>query len=322
MGAEAKPGPSQKARAWRAPPLRRLLVFDVLARTRSLRAAALELDLTPERLRRRISELEAEIGTPLIRCEGDTVLLSTNGQNFFSAIGPEIAAINRIWRESRTADSRSLVVSASPINMSMWLGPRLARWTAERPRFRVLTAGRGSGHGFGAEGEDVVFTPAPFSTDPREVAHVVTAHMVCVGAGTHSGERSAGLPARVKLLDPARGPANKSIWDLWFRSRGVERLATQEILPTDDLLVRQCAILGQGVALLSLASVRDDLADGRLRILDNRTLRFRYYLRWRPELAPSPALQSLLDFLLEEGRRHEAEETGLLSAYALDGGSG
>ncbi len=120
MGAEAKPGPSQKARAWRAPPLRRLLVFDVLARTRSLRAAALELDLTPERLRRRISELEAEIGTPLIRFEGDTVLLSTNGQNFFSAIGPEIAAINRIWRESRTAEAAAeLSLSQSAVSQTL-----------------------------------------------------------------------------------------------------------------------------------------------------------------------------------------------------------
>jgi DNA-binding transcriptional LysR family regulator len=300
--------------------LRRLLVFEALARTRSLQAAGRELDLTPERMRRRISELEAELENALIRFEGDMVHLSARGQTYFSAIGGEVAAIDRIWREYNAAQSRSLVVSASPITMSMWLGPRLARWTAERPQFRVLTVGRGSGYGFGAEGEDVVFTPAPFSKDPREVFHVVTAHMICVGSRAYACERSAGLPECIKLLDPARGPANKSIWDLWFRARGVERLATQEILPTDDLLVRQRAILGHGAAIMPLAPSRGDLAAGDLQILDKRTLQFRYYLRWRPEVGPSPALRSLREFLVEEARLHEAEDRELIATYNLDGG--
>lgn len=306
------PPPAERERT-RPPPFRLLQVFAALARLGSVRMAAAALDCAPERVRRRLAELELDLKAPLARIEGDAARLTETGAALYAAIAPELAQIERGWRELTLAAPTPLVVAASPITMSLWLAPRLAAWSAARPDVEVRTVTRGSAQGFGRDGEDVVFTPAPFSKDPREVAHIVSSWNVCLGA--HPVDLDADLPEEARLLDPARGPANRSIWDLWFKARGRERGPGQVIVPTDDLLIRQRAILGQGLTMLGITAAKDDLAAGRLHLQHRFAFRFRYYLRWRPEISASPTLHAFREYLREEGRAQEAEEEKLLARY-------
>ena len=78
--------------------------------------------------------------------------------------------------------------------------------------------------------------------------------------------------------------------------------ATRGIYFNQMSMAISAAAQGQGVALASFAIAADDLASGRLVAPFATTVRtpFGYYFLCRPEVAETPRIRALRDFLVEE----------------------
>ena len=79
--------------ARRIPPLNPLHVFEVVARTLNLTAAARELHVTQSAVSRQVGALESYLGVELFRRERHGVVLTRAGQTYAEQIGPAFDAI-------------------------------------------------------------------------------------------------------------------------------------------------------------------------------------------------------------------------------------
>jgi LysR family glycine cleavage system transcriptional activator len=92
-------------------------------------------------------------------------------------------------------------------------------------------------------------------------------------------------------------------WSDWLKAAGAGEVeATRGVYFNQMSMAISAAAQGQGVALASLAIAADDLASGRLVAPFATTVRtpFGYYFLCRPEVADTPRIRALRDFLVEE----------------------
>lgn len=127
----------------RLPPLNPLRAFEAAARNRSLTKAARELSVTHGAVSHQIRALEAALEVDLFRRQGRRLELTEHGAELLPAVTTafdEIAAAAA--RMTRPATSGSLSISCVPALLSLWLVPRLTRFTARFPQVRLsLRAG-------------------------------------------------------------------------------------------------------------------------------------------------------------------------------------
>ena len=134
-------------------PLRAIVVFDVVARCRSLAKAAAELHVTPSAVSQQIQALELHLGTTLLAKAGRGVALTEAGERYFEMIADEVQRITEATQNIRGFRSRSvLTVRTSPTLGSKWLLPRLQRIYRCQPRHRAAAECHHRGHRFQPRG--------------------------------------------------------------------------------------------------------------------------------------------------------------------------
>lgn len=250
----------------RLPSLSALRAFEVAARLGSAKRAAGELSVTPAAISHQVRQLEDELGLALFVRRPRQLLLTPQGQelqrSLTAAFGTMAAAVERI----RAPQRRSLTLSATPAVASRWLVPRLPQLREACPgldlRIHVshepvtldgieadLAIRYGSGHWPGLLAHklfDNVFAPvcSPMLAlrEPHELPRHTLLHFAPPGA-------------RSTPID----------WPAWQRRAKVADLDA-EIGPvfSDETHTISAALAGQGVALMSLALVADELSAGSL----------------------------------------------------------
>lgn len=250
----------------RLPSLSALRAFEAAARLGGAKRAAGELSMTPAAISHQVRQLEDELGLALFVRRPRQLLVTPQGQELqrglTGAFGAMVAAVDRV----RAPQRRSLTLSATPAVASRWLLPRLPQLREACPgldlRIHVshepvaldgveadVAIRYGSGHWPGLLAHklfDNVFAPvcSPMLAlrDPRDLPRHTLLHFVPPGA------RSAPVD-----------------WPAWQRRAQVEGLDA-DIGPmfSDETHVISAALGGQGVALMSLALVVDELRAGSL----------------------------------------------------------
>ena len=115
-------------------PLRAIVVFDVVARCRSLSKAAAELYVTPSAVSQQIHALELHLGTTLLTKAGRGVVLTEAGERYFEMIADDVQRITEATQRIRGFRSRSvLTVRTTPTLGSKWLLPRLRSFLDANP---------------------------------------------------------------------------------------------------------------------------------------------------------------------------------------------
>src|SRR5262245_21211291 len=251
----------------RLPPLAALRAFEAAARHLSFKRAAAELAVTPTAISHQIRLLEDWIGLRLFRREPRLVLLTPEGQRLylvlrdgFDAFAEAIASLDE--RGSRTV----LTLSATGSVMARWLVPRAPSSAATNPRM------------------DLRFHAADESVDLRSGTVDVA---IRYGRGNFPGLTAEELfhdefapvaSPHLGLHDPAdlrrqtlihfewyRTDPETPIWPLWLEHAGMHDFEPKaELTFTDESHAIQAALAGQGVALLDLMLVADELASGAL----------------------------------------------------------
>jgi DNA-binding transcriptional LysR family regulator len=111
----------------RIPPLKAIIAFESVARTKSVNRAAEELGLTASAVSHQLSNLESIIGQPLFQRSGRGLVLTPTGERYLSDVTGSLVDLSRATeRASSRADMDILRVHSSPSFGLMWLLPRLS----------------------------------------------------------------------------------------------------------------------------------------------------------------------------------------------------
>ncbi|MGH7173127.1 MAG: LysR substrate-binding domain-containing protein [Gemmataceae bacterium] len=100
--------------------------------------------------------------------------------------------------------------------------------------------------------------------------------------------------------------SDRSDWPLWFRARGIRAAQVRRGLAfSDEHLIVQAAIAGQGLALVRDVFVEGDLRLKRLvKVLDGSwPAQFAYYLVGHRQALQKSGVRRFRDRMLQEGRR-------------------
>jgi LysR family glycine cleavage system transcriptional activator len=284
------------------PPLTALRAFEAAARHLSFKHAASELSLTPTAISHQIRQLEDRLGVRLFVRGTRRVDLTPAGQTLFPALRHGFDAIAAAVQSVRPGTRpRGLVLSTTMAFASRWLLPRLARLGVANPG---------------------VALHLHTSDETVDLANGEAQLAIRYGAGRYTGLASVPLLAsrfapvcapgvqvsglddlaRVPLIgfDWLRRDAATPDWPLWFERAGCAPLP-RTLHFSDEVHAIQAAIAGQGVAMINLALVEDELRAGLLRQPFALELAgHNFHLVWPHVHDADPDLAAVRTWLLDE----------------------
>ncbi|MCP3137118.1 transcriptional regulator GcvA [Pyxidicoccus xibeiensis] len=249
------------------PPLSALRAFEAAARHLSFKRAADELAVTPTAISHQVRQLEAWLGLRLFERHIRRVVLTSDGQALYPSLREGFDAMTRGIDALRSPPARAaLTLSSTVAFTSKWLVPRVAAFRAACP------------------GLDLRLHASDDAVDLRTGGVDLA---IRYGRGAYPGLRSELLlqDRFAPVCSPrlgVRGPADLGrhplirfewrrvqddtpTWPRWFASAGRPyRTPGGELLFSDESHAIQAAIAGQGIALVSLVLVAEELSSGAL----------------------------------------------------------
>jgi DNA-binding transcriptional LysR family regulator len=250
----------------RIPPLKAIIAFECIARTKSVNRAAEELDLTPSAVSHQLSNLESIIGQTLFQRTGRGLILTPTGERYLSDVTGSLAELNRATeRASSRKEVDILRVHSSPSFGLMWLLPRLPMFQEANGDIQLNLA---------CSYENVSFSSGLYDIDIRHGYGEWTNLEV----RTVRGEHIAPLASPQYLeLNPVKTPddllSHRLIysesplvqWRQWFGRAGVAGAQKTFDFSFDrSYMSLETAALGVGIACESLLLASKRISEGRL----------------------------------------------------------
>lgn len=282
------------------PPLTALRAFEAAARHLSFKHAAAELSLTPTAISHQIRQLEDRLGVPLFVRGTRRVDLTPAGQSLFPALRDGFDAMERAVRNVRPqARQRALVLSTTMAFASRWLLPRLVRAQPGIALHLHTSDEPVDLHGGAAQ---LAIRYGPGRYPGLESTPLLPSRFAPVCAPGMRVQDTDDL-ARVPLIgfEWFRRDAATPDWPLWFERAGVAPQPRQ-VHFSDEVHAIQAAIAGQGVALVNLALVEDELRGGLLcRPFGPELAGHAFHLVWPQALDADADVVQVRQWLLAEG---------------------
>lgn len=295
----------------RLPPLNALRVFEAAARLGSFKRAADELHVTPTAVSHQVKLLEEIVGTPLFERRTRAVVPTEAAQRLFPALREGFDRIAQAVAELQ-GDGESLVLSVTPAFGAKVVIPNLAALQARHPSLRLRVHATETPVDLRkAEADLAVRYSLPRPTPLRAVP-LVTDRYVAVAAPSflerlgRGAALDAGTIASSSLVAyPWRNPLlGGPTWPEWMALAGVAGFdATRCHVFSEEALAVQAAVEGIGIALLSDALVRADLAAGRLAQVHALALPgFTFKAVYLPDHPKAAAIRRVVRWLAEATR--------------------
>ena len=283
-----------------------------VARRRSFRAAAAELDLSTTALSQAIAELEARLGVRLFNRTTRSVSPTPAGEQFVAEVAP---ALNTI-RDAAEAVNRHRATPTGTLRLNSTVGsarrilrPLVFEFLDRWPEMSVEIVTEGKLIDIVREGFDAGF----------RLAEQVPGDMIAVPLGPHERLVVVGAPAYLAGRALPVAPPDLAGHDCirvrlsggaiyrWEFERGGEEVVADVSgrLTLDEAgLIREAALAGYGLAYISEWDVADDLRERRLvQLLADWTPPFPGVCLYYPGGRHVPAgLRAFID-LIQERRR-------------------
>ena len=257
-------------RRHRRPPLELFPTFEAAARHLSFTKAGAELHLTQSAVSRQIQALEEALGARLFERKTRALQLTEAGHSALRTAQFVLERIDALSQSLRgTTEVRTVTLTTTPGFASLWLIPRLARFTNSYPGVDVRTSATNQAVDLPTAGVDLAIRYALVNASyggRRLFGGQVTP--VCSPKLLRASKQRLAQPADLRLFpllyleDPHAGWFD---WNLWFHALGLTDLRPLRRLHFShyDQMI-QAAVNGQGVALGLDPLVRDLVRDGRL----------------------------------------------------------
>lgn len=289
----------------RLPPLNALRAFDAIARHLTVAKAADELNVTPSAVSHQLRTLEAALGVQLFSRNKTRLKLTPHGEALLPSVRSAFQMIaNAAARLGAPVMAGNLVVSA-PVGLSSRVLTRhIGEFLSAYPdvRFRLIAANE----------DKEVYSPAVdlcirYGTGiwpDRQVRPLTQVELfpVCNPAMINGqlGMRSVDELRNHQLLCEDGGTE----WTRWILGAGVPVAGFRMAEMGNAHIAMEAAVHGQGAALGDSLLVGDDLAEGRLVRLFERSVpaKHAYYLVCRHEVCQSPLVTAFTEWILTRVR--------------------
>lgn len=251
----------------RLPPLSALRAFEAAARLLSFKRAAAELGVTPTAISHQVRSLEEYTGLVLFDRQVRRVVLTEAGAQLYPILRDGFdafeAALDRLMHIRKRAN---VTISATNAFTAKWLVPRVARFHALHPDIDLQLHASDEAVELTKSGVDIAirYGRGPY---PDLSAEVMFADDFAPVANPRLGALGIEDLATAPLIHfqwRRHHPLNPT-WERWYSAAGlVPSPPVGQLHFSDESHAIQAAVAGQGIALLSLALVRDELAAGHL----------------------------------------------------------
>lgn len=304
--------------ARRIPPLNPLRVFEVVARTQNLTAAAQELHVTQSAVSRQIATLETYLGVELFRRERHGVALTRVGQTYAEQVLPAFEAIaGATDRLVKSTSQGSLRVRTYTTFAAKWLISRLPEFKSKHPNIDVKITNAVPDVDFDRDRVDVAiqFGDGRWPRTTAELLFRDEIEPVCSPGylALHAPDR--GHPETLLQQRLLVSHYRRPDWDEWLTASGfAERAVTAERMTfSSSVLTWQAALDGLGIAIGQTGLLVAELSSGQLvRPFAKPLLRDQGHYLVRPEVQREPKkVSAFRDWLLESAARAEAAAANL-----------
>ena len=287
----------------RLPPLSALRAFEAAARHGSFKQAAQELSVTPTAISHQIRALEEHAGLTLFERRDRKVVLTDPGAQLYPVLRDGFdafaAAMERLTRRRSRAQ---VTISATIAFTARWLVPRVTAFRTLYPQIDLQLLASDDVVDLDTAGVDIAIRYGAGPYPGFDVVSMLADRFAPVSNPMLKVESPAELVQRplIEFQWRRRHPENPT-WARWFAAAGLaEPEEPPQLRFSDESHAIQAAVAGQGVALVSLALVRDELAAGQLvQPLGPSIPGFRHHLLSR-EGETNAAVTTVADWLLSE----------------------
>lgn len=261
------------------PKLELLRSFEAAARTLSFTIAANELFLTQSAVSRQIQQLETNIGTDLFERQHRALALTDAGRTLQRAVVDSLERLRDATLAIRASlqssmQVRQVAVTCTPGFASLWLIPRLVRFTANHPQVDVRISATLDLLDLDHSQLDFAIRFCPTTTGEGAPLFEETLLPVCSPSLLKSSANPLLTPADLvnhTLLvvdNPGNYPAGTPLtveWEPWLKVMGLHEVRTKNTLRfTSYADSISAAVAGQGVAIGRFPLLDDMLNDKRL----------------------------------------------------------
>lgn len=296
-----------------------LRAFRSAARLLSFTRAAQELSITQSAVSRGVKTLEDQLGQPLFRRVNRALQLTHAGQTLYRASEDALVLIDAA-AERIVGTGRTLAVTTTGPLASMWLVPRLPRFTKRHPDIDLRIAASQEALNLDRENLDLAirYVLPEGGVASGELLAPYQIFPVCSPALARDRARPLRTPAdlaRHVRLDFETIVYGRPWydWERWFdtvRLAPIKPVGVQRFWHYDQVI--RAALDGNGVAIGKRPALHDQLRDGTLvaPFGDEWVATLSgYYLEIAPH-ADRSVVETFIAWLHEEVRRDEAEVRG------------
>ncbi|MES2635012.1 MAG: LysR substrate-binding domain-containing protein [Pseudomonadota bacterium] len=253
------------------PPLDLLRSFEAAARHLSFTLAGQELFLTQSAVSRQIQQVEAHLGVPLFQRRHRALALTDAGHLLHRAVVDSLERLRDVTARVRATTSlRQVSMTCTNGFASLWLIPRLSRFTAAHPAVDVRISATMEVLDLDRSQVDLAvrFCPTRDGVGPPlfEEAVLPVCAPSLVKARPHPLKRPGDLLHHTLLaVDMPQGMALTVDWEPWIHAMGLEELRMKNTVRfTQYADAIAAAVAGQGVAIGRLPLMAEMLRDKRL----------------------------------------------------------
>lgn len=245
--------------------------FDAAARTLSFTLAAQELHLTQSAVSRQIQLLEDSLGAPLFERRHRALVLTEAGEVMQRATRDALERLRDASARVRPGPRlRQVAMTCTHGFASLWLIPRLARFTANHPEVDVRISASMDIMDLERHRLDMAVRFVPSSLGRGQALFEETLQPLC--APSLLRQKSAPLRQPADLahhtlltVEKHTGPALTSDWDPWFQVMGLQDMRMKNTVQfTQYADAVSAAVAGQGVVIGRLPLLQSLLNDRRL----------------------------------------------------------
>jgi LysR family transcriptional regulator, glycine cleavage system transcriptional activator len=253
------------------PRLDLLRSFEAAARTLSFTEAAKELFLTQSAVSRQIQQMEAGLGVDLFERRHRALALTQAGRTMQRAVVDCLERLRDATVQVRVgAQARTVAVTTTPGFASLWLIPRLTRFTAKHPDVDVRISATLDVQDLARSQLDLAVRFCATKDGEGAPLFEETVLPVCSPTLLHDKtnplEKPADLARHTLLAVDTPGDMSvTSDWQPWLKVMGLPEVRTKNTLRfTQYADAISAAVAGQGVAIGRFPLLNDLLRDKRL----------------------------------------------------------
>ena len=286
------------------PPLSALRAFEAAARRLSFKAAAEELNVTPTAISHQVKQLEETLGSKLFERGTRAVRLTTSGHQLFPALRDGLDNFERaVEAVRRTHGTKTATLSSTVAFMARRLAPLAGTFRESYPDWTLRLDASNRTVDLDVEADAAIrYGRANY---PGMVVEPLFQDCFAPVCSPRLGITTLDDLCQATLIHFEWGSAMRDdeyapVWRDWLTKAGVSSVDPEAGLSfTDEIHAVQATLAGQGVGLLSLTLVAEEIASGVLVQPFGLTFEsYRYDLVYSSRMSERPAVTILRDWVM------------------------